>query len=158
MTILLASNGFTATQRPSLPPKYFYYHIQILLRLYNCITLKWFSCNVHIFEECNDLNFREKLLFELKILLPLKAHSHLYIFLRKILRRGKCSFILLRLRKIKANSHALCVRLCVVFKPLHKIFLWGKIFARKETHVREEKEKKKKMLRNYVPIAFGWMF
>ena len=38
------------------------------------------------------------------------------------------------------------VRPCVVHKPLRKIFFWAKIFAYKETPVREEKEKKKKII------------
>ena len=48
------------------------------------------------------------------------------------------------------------VRLCVVRKPLRNIFLRAKIFARKKTQVREEKEKKKQLLRNHVPV--DWIF
>ena len=34
------------------------------------------------------------------------------------------------------------LRLYVVRKPLHRIFLLAKVFARKKTHVREEEEKR----------------
>ena len=87
------------------------------------------------------------LLLKLKFLTSLiKPHSNLPIFLRKVLLWVKCSFILLRLRKINANvatrvrfpyDFASFVNLCVKF-----------LLARKLTERKRSKKKKKNIAQN----------
>ena len=73
------------------------------------------------------------------------SHIHICIFfyLRSCVEPNVHSFsyVCVKLRKC-GHSLAFSVRLCVVCKPLRKIFLRAKIFTRKETHVKKEKEKK----------------
>ena len=90
----------------------------------------------------------------------LQPHSHLRIFLRNAFRRAKCSFIVLRLRKIYAN-----VATCLRFPwdlgrswAFVSNFVASKNFCSQGKSRKVREEKKTKILRNHVRITFDWIF